>query len=54
MSTSPYTPCQNIALFTKKVKKDQMAIRIARRIILESVNNQITFNIMDLEDPKEM
>ena len=31
-----------------------MAVGIARRIILEGVSNQIAFNVMDLEDPKEM
>ena len=31
-----------------------MAVGIARRIILKGVSNQIAFNVMDLEDPKEM
>ena len=31
-----------------------MALGIARQIILEGVNNQIAFYIMDLKDPKEM
>ena len=45
---------QNPGLFTKKVKEDRMAVGIARRIILESISDQIAFNIIDLEDPKEM
>ena len=31
-----------------------MAIRIARQIIFEGVSNQIAFNIIDLEDFKEI
>lgn len=31
-----------------------MAVGIAKRIIRQSVSDQITFNIMDLKDPKEM
>lgn len=31
-----------------------MAVGIARRIILEGISDQIAFNIMDLEDSKEM
>lgn len=45
---------QNPGLFLIEVKEDQMAVGIAWWIILEGVNNQIAFNIMDLEDPKEM
>lgn len=38
----------------KKVKKNQMTIKIARQIILKSINNQIAFYIMDLENLKEI
>ena len=31
-----------------------MAVGIARRIIFKGVSDQIAFNVMDLEDPKEM
>ena len=31
-----------------------MAVGIAQRIIREGVSDQITFNIMDLKNPKEM
>ena len=31
-----------------------MTIGIAWQIILEDINNQIAFNIIDLKDPKEM
>lgn len=31
-----------------------MAMGIAQRIIKEDVNNQIVFNIIDLQDPKEI
>lgn len=46
--------CQNPGLFTKKVKEDQMAIGTARYIILKYINDQIAFNIIDLEDSKEI
>lgn len=54
VSTSPQPKRQNPTLFLKKVKRDQMAVEIAQQIILEDVNDQIAFNIMDLEDSKEM
>lgn len=41
-------------LFTKKVKEDQMAVDIARPIILEGLSDQIAFNIIDFEDSKKM
>lgn len=31
-----------------------MTVEIARQIIIKGVRNQVTFNIMDLEDRKEM
>ena len=54
IATGPRPERQNPGLFTKEVKEDRMAVGIARRIILEGVSDQIAFNIMDLEDPKEM
>lgn len=54
VSTGPRPKRQNPTLFSKEAKKDQMAVGIARQIILKGVNDQIAFNIMDLEDPKEM
>lgn len=45
---------QNPHLFSKEVKKDRIAIRIAQQIITERVNNQIAFNIIDLKDLKEI
>ena len=38
----------------KKAKENRIVVGIARQIILEGVSNQIAFNIMDLEDSKEM
>lgn len=38
----------------KKVQKDRIAVRIAQRIIRQSVSDQIAFNIMDLKDMKEI
>ena len=52
--TGPQPERQNPTLFSKETKKDPMAVGIARQIIPKGVNNQIAFNIMDLEDPKEM
>ena len=54
IATGPRSKRQNRGLFTKKVKEDRIAIGIARRIILDGVNDQIAFNIMDLEDFKEI
>ena len=34
--------------------KDQIVTEMAQRIILEEFNNQIAFNIMDLENLKEI
>lgn len=42
------------SLFIKKVKEDQTAIGIACQIILNDINNQIAFNIIDMEDPRKM
>lgn len=46
--TGPRLERQNPMLFSKEAKKDRMVVEIAWQIIL------IAFNIMDLEDPKEM
>ena len=54
IETGPRLLRENPTLFGKKVKEDQMAIGIARRIIVEGISSQIAFNIMDLEDPKDM
>ena len=55
IATGSCPECQNPDLFTKEVKEDcRIVVGIARRIILEGVSNQIAFNIMDLEDLKEM
>lgn len=54
VSTGPRPERQNPTLWTKEVKEDRMAVGTACRIIIEGVNDQIAFNIMDLEDPKEM
>lgn len=54
VSTGPRPEQQNPHLFTKEVKEDRMAIGIAQRIIIKGVSDQISFNIMDLEDPREM
>lgn len=54
VSSGPRPERQNPSLWAKEVQEDRMAVRIARRIITEGVSDQIAFNIMDLEDPKEM
>lgn len=54
ISTGSHPKRQNPALFTKEVKEDRMTIGIAQRIITEGVRDQITFNIMDLENPRKM
>lgn len=45
---------ENPALWQKKIKKDRINIEIARRIIVEGVNNQITYNIMDFHNLKNI
>ena len=50
----PWPEWQNPQLGVKKANKDWMAVEIARRIIFEGVSDQIAFNVMDLEDPKEI
>lgn len=54
VSTGPRPEQQNPHLFAKEVKEDRMAIGIAQEIITKGVSDQIAFNIMDLEDPREM
>lgn len=54
VETSSHPERQNPALWVKEVKKDWIAVGIARQIILEGVSEQIAFNIIDLEDLKEM
>lgn len=54
IETGPRPIRENPRLWGKEIKEDRMAIGIARRIIVEVVNDQIAFNIMDLEDPKDM
>lgn len=44
----PRPAWENPTLWQKEIKEDQMAIEIVRCIIIEGVNNQIAFNIMDL------
>lgn len=46
--------CQNLDLFTEKVKEDQMVVDMIWHIILEDINNQIALNIIDLKDLKQM
>lgn len=31
-----------------------MMVDIAQQIIIEGINNQIAFNIIDIKDPKQM
>lgn len=45
---------ENLNLFGKEIKEGQMAFDIVRYIIVEGVNFQITFSIMDLKDPRDM
>lgn len=55
-------PCHNWALtrvakhlaIRKKVKENRIAIEIVQQIILKDISNQTAFNIMELEDPKEI
>ena len=54
VSTGLQLECQNPILFSKEVKEDQIMVEIGQQIILKGVNDQIIFNIIDLEDPKEM
>ena len=54
ISKGPREPITNPALFGKEAKENRVAIGIAQRIITEGISDQITVNIMDLEDPKEM
>lgn len=54
IETGPRPARDNPSLWGKEIKEDRMAVGIACRIIVEGVNNQIAFNIMDLEDPKDM
>lgn len=54
VSSGPRPERQNPSSWAKEVQADRMAVRIARRIITEGVSDQIAFEIMDLEDPKEM
>ncbi len=54
ISRGPRPPRQNPKLLTKEVKEDRIAIGIAKRIITEGVNDQIAFNIIDLNDSKDM
>lgn len=54
IETGPRPVRDNPTLWGKEIKEDRMAVGIARRIIVEGVNNQIDFNIMDLEDLKDM
>ncbi len=54
VSIGPRRERQNPAFWTKEVKEDRIAVRIAQQIITKSVSGQIAFNIIDLEDPKEM
>ncbi len=52
--TGPRPARENPGLWSKEVKEDRMAVGIAQRIIREGVSDQITFNIMDIKDPKQM
>ena len=45
---------ENLTLFRKEIKEDQIAIGITHRIIVERVSFQIAFNIIDFEDPRDM
>lgn len=54
VTTGPRPVRQNPQLWIKEIKEDRMAVGIAQRIITEGVSNQIAFNIMDLEDPKDI
>ena len=54
VSIRPWLQCDNPGLWSKEIKEDRMAVGIAQRIIRKGVSDQITFNIMDLKDPKEI
>lgn len=40
--------------WNKENKEDRMIIGIAQKIIIKGVSSQITFNIMDIDNQKEM
>ena len=40
--------------WNKENKEDRMAIGMAQKIIIEGVSSQIAFNIMDIDNPKDM
>lgn len=51
----------NLALYkapilakTKRIKKDRIVIKIVQKIIIEGVSSQITFNIININNSKEM
>lgn len=46
--------CKNLRIWAKKVKKDQIVVDITQQIIREDVSNQITFNIIDIKDLKQI
>lgn len=54
VSIRPRPQCKNPRLWAKDVKEDCIVVGIAQQIIRESISDEITFNIIDLEDPKEM
>lgn len=45
---------KNPILFEKEVKKNWMAIGIAYHIIIKEISSEIAFNIIDLEDLKDI
>lgn len=50
----PCLQCKSPSLWMKEIKEDHMAVDIAQRIMRKSINDQVTFNIIDLKGPKEM
>lgn len=54
ISTGPRPQRRNPGLWGKEIKEDHMAVGTAQQFIREGISDQITFNIMHLENPKEM
>lgn len=54
ISTEPCPKRQNLRIWAKKIKKYRMAVGIAQQIMKEGIRNQIAFNFMDIEDPKQI
>lgn len=52
--TEPQPQWENHQIWAKEVKKNRIIMEIIWQIILKNVRNQITFNIIRLEDLEEM